>query len=244
MYYSNNNNIKQEESFLLMTRKRERELTFERFYLGKPILQFTTQKVGLDENILFKICQIYDQMFARHRRVYAMRFDMRLPAGIDTSDNSAFRSFMAYFMQVERRSGYDPMYFAVREESENKGVHYHILLLLNGDMTRKSFYHIELANRIFNKKFGYPLRKYTGMINDCTKDEYGRKHPNGYLIDRDDYYTRESNENASFRQASYLAKASQKDHQKRMREIFSSRLRYLNDLALGGYMNCATMGRK
>ena len=223
---------------------RERILTFKRFYLGKPVLQFTTQKIGLDENILFKICQVYDQMFARHRRVYAMRFDMRLPAGIDTSDNSAFRSFMAYFMQVERRCGYDPEYCAVREESENKGVHYHILLLLDGDKTRKSFYHIELANRIFNRKFGYPLRKYTGMINDCTQDEYGRKHPNGYLIDRDDYYTRESHENASFRQASYLAKAAQKNPEKRMRELFSSRLRYLNDLALGGYMNCATMGRK
>ena len=242
MYYSNNNNIKQEERFLLM--KRERELTFERFYLGKPILRFTTQKIGLDENILFKICQVYDQMFSRHRRVYAMRFDMRLPVGIDTSDNSAFRSFMAYFMQVERRWGYDPEYCAVREESENKGVHYHILLLLDGDRTRKSYDHIDLANRIFNKKFGYPSRKCTGMINDCTKDEYGRRHPNGYLIDRDDYYRYENNNNASFRQASYLAKASQKDHQKRMREIFSSRLRYLNDLALGGYMNCATMGRK
>ena len=227
MYYSNNNNIKQEERFLPMERKRT--LTFERFYLGTPILQFTTQKIGLDENILFKICQVYDQMFSRHRRVYAMRFDMRLPVGIDTSDNSAFRSFMAYFMQVERRWGYDPEYCAVREESENKGVHYHILLLLDGDRTRKSYDHIDLANRIFNKKFGYPSRKCTGMINDCTKDEYGRKHPNGYLINRDDYYSREGNENASFRQASYLAKASQKNPEKRMRELFSSRLKQLND---------------
>ena len=88
------------------------------------------------------------------------------------------------------------------------------------------------------------MRKYTGMINDCTQDEYGRKHPNGYLIDRDDYYTRESHENASFRQASYLAKAAQKNPEKRMRELFSSRLKQLNDQALGGYMNCATMGRK
>jgi hypothetical protein len=217
--------------------KRERELTFERFYLGKPILQFTTQNVGLDENILFKIYQVYDQMFTRHKRVYAMRFDMRLPENVDTSDNSAFRSFMAYFIQAERRYGYDPMYCAVREESETKGVHYHILLLLNGDKTRKSFYHIELANRIFNKKFGYPPRKYTGMINDCTQDGYGRKHPNGYLIDRDAYYQCESNENSSFRQASYLAKASQKNQERRMRELFSSRLRYLNEQALGGYKN-------
>ena len=221
---------------------RERDLTFERFYLGKPILQFTTQKIGLDENILFKISQVYDKMFAKHRRVYAMRFDMRLPTGTDTSDNSAFRRFMAYFMQVERRLGYDPEYFAVREESESKGVHYHILLLLDGDRTRKSYNHIELANRIFNKKFGSPEKKYTGLINDCTKDNYGRKHPNGYLIDRDDYYTRESNENDSFRQASYLAKASQKDHIKRMRELFSSRLEYLNNRELG-YTNYAQRGR-
>ena len=220
---------------------RERELTFERFYLGKPILQFTTQKIGLDENILFKICQVYDKMFQKHKRVYAMRFDMRLPDGTDTADNSAFRRFMAYFMQAERRLGNDPEYCAVREESEGKGVHYHILLLLDGNRTRKSFDHIELANHIFNKKFGYPRWAYSGMINDCTKDNYGRKHPNGYLIDRDDYYTRERSENDSFRQASYLAKASQKDHAKRMRELFSSRLEYLNNRELG-YVNYAKKG--
>lgn len=214
--------------------KRKRELTFERFYLGKTILQFTTQNIGLDENILFKIYQVYDKMFSKHKRVYAMRFDMRLPAGVDTSDNCAFRRFMAYFMQAERRLGNDPEYCAVREESESKGVHYHILLLLDGNRTRRSFNHIELANRIFNKKFGYPSWKYTGMINDCTKDSYGRRHPNGYLIDRDDYYSPgDTNENSSFRQASYLAKASQKDHTKKMREIFSSRLEYLNNRELG-----------
>jgi hypothetical protein len=221
---------------------RERELTFERFYVGKPILQFTTQKIGLDKNILFRIFQLYDYMFAKHGRVYSMRFDLRLPPEVDaSSDNSEFRRFMTYFVQVERRWGNDPMYCAVREESDTKGVHYHILLLLDGNRTRNSYYHIELANKIYNKKFGYPEGKCSGMINDCTKDNYGRKHPNGYLIDRDDYYTSESSENDSFRQASYLAKASQKGHAKRMRELFSSRLEYLNNRELG-YINYAKRG--
>lgn len=221
---------------------RKRELTFERSYLGNQILQFTTQKIGLDTNILSKITQLYDQMFSKHKRVFAMRFDMRLPAGTDTSDNSAFRRFMTYFIQAEKRAGNDPVYIAVREESETKSVHYHILLLLDGDRTRRSFYHIKLANHIYNLKFGYSEDTYTGMINDCTKDEYGRRHPNAYLINRDDFYQKANNENPSFRQASYLAKASQKNPKERMRELFSSRLEYLNNRELG-YTNYAQCGR-
>lgn len=224
-------------------KRRKRELTYERSFLGKPILQFTTQKVGLDEKILFRIHQVFDQMFMRHKRVFSMRFDMSLPVDKETDDNSAFRSFMADFIKTEKRAGYDPMYCAVREFGQEKGVHYHILLLLDGDLTRKSYYHIELANRIYNRKFGYPEGVYTGMINDCSRDSYGRKHPNGYLIDKDAYYSRKSTENASYRQASYLAKDSQKEDIKRMREMFSSRLEYLNNRELG-YINYAHNERK
>lgn len=205
--------------------KRKRVLTFEREFLGNPILQFTKQNIGLDADILGTIYEQIDNKLAHCPVIYAMRFDVHMPKDLKVPDNRLFSRIQAHFIKKEKRAGYDPSYVAVREESPQGGVHYHELLLVNGKRTERICNHIKNANEALNSALGYPPGTRSGLINNCTRDRNGKEQRNGIMIDSRSY-TAGSREKDCFRQASYLAKDSQKDNiAKGQHEIFSSRLK-------------------
>lgn len=209
------------KGFLLM---KKRSLTYERTFLGNPILQFTKQNVGLDENLLMNIYLHLDNKLSRCPQTFAMRFDIHMPKDMKVPDNRLFSRFQAHFIKKEKRAGYDPDYVAVREESKRSGIHYHELLLLDGKKTERIFNHIKNANEALNSALGYPAGTRSGLINDCTKDRNGKSQRNGIMIDSRSYIAK-NQEKDCFRQASYLAKNSQKDNTEKSRhEIFSSHL--------------------
>lgn len=203
---------------------KERDLTFDKSFLGNSILQFTEKKIGLDENILMKLVERYDDMQERHCKVFAMRFDVHMPEGVATADNDLFRKFQAHFIKKEKRQGYDPAYVAVREISAAGLIHYHELLLVNGSETERIHRHIHNANEALNSTLGYPAGTRSGLINDCTHTRDGKPQKNGILIRRKLPCQENKAENDSFRHASYLAKDEQKDPLKHKHEVFSSRL--------------------
>lgn len=146
---------------------RKREITYEDSFLGNTILQYSKQHIGLDENILMSIMQRYDVMLEKHCRVFAFRFDVHLPKNVEDSDNKDsdnkdFSRFQAHFIKKEKRAGYDPAYVAVREKSDDDGVHYHEVVLVDGNTTDNIFYHIKNANDAFNSEFGN-ARFYQGI---------------------------------------------------------------------------------
>jgi len=206
---------------------RERETTYEDSFLGNTILQYSKQHIGLDENILMPILQRYDETLEKHCRVFAFRFDVHLPKNVEDSDNKHFSRFQAHFIKKEKRAGYDPAYVAVREKSDEDGVHYHEVVLVDGNSTSNIFYHIENANDALNSEFGYAPGSKSGLINDCTKDKNGQPQENGVLIERDPSKRKDA-ESRSFRHASYLGKVAQKDPSKGTRELFASRLTKLS----------------
>ena len=72
------------KGFLLM---KKRSLTYERTFLGNPILQFTKQNVGLDENLLMNIYLHLDNKLSRCPQTFAMRFDIHMPKDMKVPDN-------------------------------------------------------------------------------------------------------------------------------------------------------------
>ena len=206
---------------------KKRVLTFEKYFLGNPVLHFTKQKVGLDYDILMTLYNHFDNKISRCPQTYVMRFDVHLPKGMDAADNRLFSKFQAHFIKKEKRAGYDPEYVAVREKSEKSGVHYLEVLFLDGKKTQTRYNHIINANEALNSALGYPAGTRSGLINDCTKTRDGKSQKNGIMIDRRDYMAA-NQEKACFKQASYLAKDSQKNTTgKWQHEIFTSRLKPL-----------------
>ncbi|MBO4492685.1 MAG: inovirus-type Gp2 protein [Lentisphaeria bacterium] len=203
---------------------KKRNLIFDKVFQDNPVLQFTRQNIGLDADILQKLHEHFDYKIAHCPRTFVMRFDVHMPQGIAEQDNKVFSRFQAHFIKKEKRAGYDPEYFAVREESSNSGVHYHEVLFLDGKKTERIYSHIKNANDALNSTLGLPEGTLSGLINDCTKDRKGKSQRNGIMIERGSC-TAAKSEKDCFRQASYLAKDSQKDSTgKWQHEIFSSRI--------------------
>jgi len=203
---------------------KERNLKHDNEYKGMDVLQFKKQNVGLDKDILECIYDRMSDMLSRHSKVYAMRFDVKQPEQIQDTSNQWFSEFQAHFVKKEKRADYDPSYVAVREVTESGRPHYHEYLMLNGNKTEKIHEHIKNANEAMNCTLGIPKEERTGLINDCTRNRNGIRQDNGEQINLKTWEG-QCAQQASFRQASYLAKESQKEPQKGVRELFASQVK-------------------
>lgn len=186
---------------------------------GKEILEYQHKNIGLDAQILNVIDNHLQEALEAHSKVLVVRFDVHFP---EDDSNKSFSKFQAEFMRKERRGGYDPTYVAVREVGTLGGhPHYHEVLFLNGDNTCSIHKHIANANAAMNLTLGLDHKEATGLIHSNTTNKGPLR--NGIMIHRNDLST--DNANDAFRQASYLAKDSQKDTPAGMRELFSSKLK-------------------
>ena len=198
---------------------RKRNTIKGNLFNGKEILEYKHKNVGMDTQILKRIDEHLNDALERHSKVLVVRFDVRFP---NDDSNRSFSKFQAEFMRKERRAGYDPNYIAVREIGEREGhPHYHEVLLVNGNKTQSIHKHIENANTAMKLTLGIDHDEPTGYIHSCA-DKHGPLR-NGIMIKRDASFPQD--ENDAFRQASYLAKESQKDTPEGMREVFASNLK-------------------
>ncbi len=206
--------------------------TSEPEFHGLPIMTDKEKDQRCDTDILGEIKRQFDHT-ENWPKVFCMRYDVRFPAGIPShSDNETIRNFQATFIKTLKRiGGHSPRYVLVREQSREKHQHYHGLLLLDGQKTNSIHTPINTAERLWDKTMGLKYevqpenkRPGHGLIDDCTKDRQGNRHPNGIMLRHDDP-DRASKLKSAFYQASYLAKENQKGHNpKGTRQVFSSRI--------------------
>ncbi len=198
---------------------RKRNTIIGHQFKNKEILEFKHKNIGMDTQILEVIDDHLEDALERHSKVFVVRFDVRFP---EDNSNKSFSRFQAEFMRKERRAGYDPAYVAVREVGEQEGhPHYHEVLLVNGNRSQSIQKHIANANAAMNLTLGIEGNEPTGFVHSSTCTTGPLR--NGIMIKRDALFS--DDENDAFRQASYLAKESQKDTPDGMRELFASNLK-------------------
>ena len=199
--------------------------TTESMYNNHTIMTDNARGLACDIKILNEIERQFQYAEATKSKSYFMRYDVRLPEGLDHTDNGLFREFQSKYIKNRSRKGLKPQYVAVREQSREKHQHYHVALWLDGQKTQNIHDHITTAERLWNKTLGLPDRENGyGLIDDCTKSRSGAKQINGVMLRRDDpaYETKKDD---CFRRASYLAKVNTKGNTpKGQRELFSSRI--------------------
>ena len=199
--------------------------TTESMYNNHTIMTDNARGLACDIKILNEIERQFQYAEATKSKSYFMRYDVRLPEGLDHTDNGLFREFQSKFIKNRSRKGFKPQYVAVREQSKEKHQHYHVALWLDGQKTQNIHDHITTAERLWNKTLGLPDRENGyGLIDDCTKSRSGTKQINGVMLRRDDpEYA--SKKDDCFRRVSYLAKVNTKGNTpKGQRELFSSRI--------------------
>ncbi|MGD9575382.1 YagK/YfjJ domain-containing protein [Desulfovibrio sp.] len=143
-----------------------------------------------------------------YSKTMIIRFDVTYPKGFNAvEDNSDISALMKLLIQRCSRNGVSPAYFWVREQSlRSNNQHYHCMLLLDGNKTRRYYPYIGAAEEIWGRILNVdPL----GLIHYCNRSPEGNRQANGIILRSDDPNYEDKIE-AVVRQAMYLAK----DHTK------------------------------
>jgi hypothetical protein len=161
------------------------------------------------QDIVEAIVNRIEHMTNRFSRVLFIRFDLRYPAGYSSrEDNADMKKFINGFSTYLKREGLAYQYVWVREQSREKHQHYHVMFLLNGNKTRKSWNHLGRADRLWQKAIGV---ESPGLLQRCEGSRSGERHECHVLIER----RSQSYENDLVRcveWASYLAKTNTKGY--------------------------------
>ncbi len=94
---------------------------------------------GFSTEILNVIINMVEASLQRHSQVLMVVLQFNFPAGLDVEGigNDCFQSFVEAYKRRLTQQGLDPEYLWVRETGEiNNRSHYHLLLLLDGNMIR------------------------------------------------------------------------------------------------------------
>ena len=154
---------------------------------------------------LFELLEEYTRTFSK---TMVVRFDVTYPKGlVAVEDNSDISALMKLLIQQCSRNGVSPAYFWVREQSlRSNNQHYHCMLLLDGNKTRRYYPYIEAAEEIWGRILNVAPH---GLIHYCDRGPDGNRQANGIILRSDDPNYEDKIE-AVVRQAMYLAK----DHTK------------------------------
>lgn len=154
---------------------------------------------------LFELLEEYTRTFSK---TMVVRFDVTYPKGlVAVEDNSDISALMKLLIQQCSRNGVSPAYFWVREQSlRSDNQHYHCMLLLDGNKTRRYYPYIESAEKMWGRILNVAPH---GLIHYCNRSPEGNKQANGIILRSDDP-NYEDKIDTVVRQAMYLAK----DHTK------------------------------
>ena len=150
------------------------------------------------------IATLLTEYTTSHSKTMVIRFDVTYPKGFKAvEDNSDISSLMKLLIQQCSRKGVSPAYFWVREQSlRSNNQHYHCMLLLDGNKTRRYYPYIEAAEKMWGRILNVDPH---GLIHYCNRSLEGNRQANGIILRSDDPYY-EDKIDTVVRQAMYLAK--------------------------------------
>lgn len=106
-------------------------------------------KIINGEECYEEVLQAYDSLFnlaiSRHNKILFVRFDIRFNQDyVYPDDNNLLSKFIEALRKHCKEEGLDPFYLWVREKATSHNHHYHVILLLNGNIIKNPY-------NIFNK---------------------------------------------------------------------------------------------
>ncbi len=190
------------------------------YYNGLQINCGYNNKLPCYEEYLEKIDSVIAMDLDKHCKILMFRFDLRFPTTLvgSVDYSQLIGDFTVSLMNKLRYNELDPHYVWVREQHNSMHPHFHFLILLNGNKTQNTFYHMREVCRIWLKllePFGF------GSIDPCKLIHLCNNVTDNLMIKRKDILTI----NKAFYWASYLAKVSTKTINPCYRSIGHSRIK-------------------
>ncbi|SKA70006.1 YagK/YfjJ domain-containing protein [Desulfobaculum bizertense] len=175
-------------------------------------------------DILERMLSLLEEYEERHGKVFIMRMDVRYPQNYFlNSKDRHMPQFIAHLTKNLSRKGLDPKYIWVREQSREKHQHYHVALILNGNLIQSPYKVFNKAEELWARALGLDSAK--GLISYCNKWRTGKKGSCSYMLRRGAKDYEEIKRDAFYR-LSYLAKENTKGNApRRIREFGTSKRR-------------------
>ena len=179
---------------------------------GHKIMVSPDHEPLFDIAILNAIESLLSLMLTKHSQVYMSTFVLKFPEHrvkeFPCDNNSLISLFLDALLADFRRSGCDTKYLWVREQHENSYVHFHMMLLLNGNVIQNG--HAVLAK--VAQHWGHTLGEANGKgyVHHCANGYHVSPY-GGIKIRRNDPQI-EQEFAKCFQWASYLAKCNGKEN--------------------------------
>jgi hypothetical protein len=184
-------------------------------YNGNALSESCKNNQGFYVEILQAIKLLLEEMINRHSSVFFVRFDLTYPAGSSLrypDNNDLVSKFSETLALYCKRKGYDPRYLWVRELSVTGQIHYHFMLLLNGNVIQNAHSLIlGYATKLWQHYLGIEDGK--GLVHLCRSKENSCYYDDlygGVKIKRKDPHFQQVYEKC-YEIASYLAKRYSKE---------------------------------
>ncbi|MBV5340718.1 MAG: inovirus-type Gp2 protein [Deltaproteobacteria bacterium] len=178
-------------------------------YNGFELSSSEKNNEGFYREILQAIDSLFNDMLMRHGKVFFSMFVLKYPAGsasLYPNDNSLLSRFIEALSLFYKRRKVDLRYLWVREFSSTGQVHYHLILLLNGDLIQNGYGILQRATELWEGCLG--IEDGQGLVHLCTMDaDYARY--GGIKIIRNDPEVQQV-QSKCYELASYLAKCYSK----------------------------------
>jgi len=188
-----------------------RRVHYGETYNGMQLSCSVKNNNGFYTEILEAIQSAFEYMLDKHSKVFFTSFVIKFPTGSEYAnlwDNSLFSRFIEALILDCKRKGYGQIYLWTREWSTTGQVHYHLILLFNGNKIQNAYGVLEKATKLWQGCLGVTNGK--GLVHLCEQGDSENGY-GGVNIRRHEARFQE-NYHKCFELASYLAKRYSKDN--------------------------------
>lgn len=157
-----------------------RDVMYGNNYNGYSLSDTSKNDEGFYVEILIALEALLNEMTSRHDKVFFIMLTLKYPSLSDDitgypNNNSLLSDFLDKTRRFCKAKNYDPLYLWVRELSSTGQFHYHLVLLLNGNLIQNAYNIKEKATKYWQNCLH--LEDGKGLVHLHTSgfhiDKYG-----------------------------------------------------------------------
>ncbi|MFW1558572.1 inovirus Gp2 family protein [Vibrio parahaemolyticus] len=203
-------------------------------YIGGMLLSCNSNNGPLDDNYLASIKRTFDYALSQYSRTRLMRFDLHYPDGYPVNEitgkqitkfQESFKAIMCAYIKRKKHNRHSkPRFIWCREIVTSEYPHYHVAVLLNGDVFQGIGPYDDLTGEYVSGMVAKAWASAIGLSVEQASSAIFFPNNGTYEINkRRDTETFYNQYNQAFYRVSYLAKLESKLFGNRGRNFDSSR---------------------
>ncbi|EIO2937870.1 TPA: inovirus Gp2 family protein [Vibrio parahaemolyticus] len=203
-------------------------------YIGGMLLSCNSNNGPLDDNYLASIKRTFDYALSQYSRTRLMRFDLHYPDGYPVNEitgkqitkfQESFKAIMCAYIKRKKHNRHSkPRFIWCREIVTSEYPHYHVAVLLNGDVFQGMGPYDDITGEYISGMIAKAWASAIGLsVEQASRAIYFPNNGTYEINKRGNAETFYNQYNQAFYRVSYFAKLESKLFGNRGRNFDSSR---------------------